>query len=28
VEYALISEQDKQNILRDNALRLFGDKLK
>ena len=28
VEYALISERDKKNILRDNALRLFGDKLK
>ena len=24
IEYALISEEDKRNILRDNALRLFG----
>lgn len=28
VEYALIDEADKRNILRNNALRLFGDKLK
>jgi len=28
VEYAMISEEDKINILRNNALRLFGDKLK
>ncbi|MBQ3134690.1 MAG: amidohydrolase [Oscillospiraceae bacterium] len=28
VEYALIEEVDKRNILRDNALRLFGDKLR
>lgn len=28
IEYALISEKDKENILRNNALRLFKDKLK
>lgn len=28
VEYALLDEGDKRNILRDNALRLFGNKLK
>lgn len=28
VEYALISELDKQNILRNNAARLFADKIK
>ena len=27
IEYALISEQDKENILRNNAQRLFGQKL-
>lgn len=27
IEYALISDQDKINILRNNALRLFADKL-
>ena len=25
IDYALISDQDKKNILRDNALRLFGE---
>ena len=28
IDYALISDEDKVNILRDNALRLFGQKLK
>ena len=28
IDYALISDEDKVNILRDNALRLFGAKLK
>jgi len=28
VDYALIDEADKRNILRHNALKLFGDKLK
>lgn len=28
IEYALISDTDKENILRNNALRLFGHKLK
>lgn len=28
IDYALISDEDKANILRNNALRLFGDKLK
>ncbi len=28
IEYALISDEDKANILRNNALRLFGAKLK
>ena len=28
VNYALISDEDKANILRNNALRLFGEKLK
>ena len=28
IDYALIPEEDKVNILRNNALRLFGDKLK
>lgn len=27
IEYALISENDKENILRNNALRLFADRL-
>jgi len=27
IEYAMISERDKQNILRYNALKLFKDKL-
>ena len=28
IEYALISDSDKENILRNNALRLFGHKIK
>lgn len=28
IDYALISDKDKANILRNNALRLFGEKLK
>jgi len=28
IDYALISNEDKANILRNNALRLFGEKLK
>jgi len=28
VDYAMISDEDKENILRNNALRLFGEKLK
>lgn len=28
IEYAVISEEDKENILRNNAMRLFGDIIK
>ena len=28
IEYALIPDEDKANILRNNALRLFGSKLR